>query len=150
MWNVDIDYGETGETGVKWSYQFTNNGKFDYEVHRKSIQIDEPHYGHFYLMNNVKGFRINIRQELGFIEHKERKFVSKMFKRPVLVMQYPKLVHDLEISFKMIENFNDNFKKLAQKDVYTGPCLTLDHNNDSQQENNAEFNRKFEAFISAK
>ncbi|KAF0508031.1 HCP-like protein [Gigaspora margarita] len=60
----------------------------------------------------------------------------------VLINQYPKLVHKLEISFNDIENFNDNFKEL-EKTLHIGKCLTLENNKHHWLENNTLFDREF-------
>ncbi|CAG8766921.1 2783_t:CDS:2, partial [Gigaspora margarita] len=136
-WDVDIDYCETN--GIQWSYLFTGDDVLDIGVHRKCIQTDDSHYGHLYLSSEAKGFCITITQVLGYKEN--RNVFKKLFKRPVLIKQYPKLVHKLEISFNDIVNFNENFKELEKK-LHKGQCLTLENNNDRRLENNTLFNRE--------
>ncbi|CAG8792268.1 27143_t:CDS:2, partial [Dentiscutata erythropus] len=125
-------------TGDKWSYKFADSDICDTIDNRVSIDTDVPYKGHWYITNEVKGFRVTIRQVLGSTSNK-RKF--RYMKTPELIKSNPKLVHQLEISFMDIKRFDSDFKEHVKKKLHRSQPITITPKNNSQpqQENNEEF-----------
>ncbi|CAG8740429.1 6887_t:CDS:2, partial [Cetraspora pellucida] len=119
-----VGYGTPMTTGAQWSYRFASSEIRNSGDRRDSVRTNEIHFGHWYIKNEMKGFRITVIQVLGF-KKKSNFFLKKLIRTPELLMQYPKLVHKLEISFENIADFNDYFAELTKR-VYTAPSHTLE------------------------
>ncbi|CAG8680551.1 6906_t:CDS:2, partial [Racocetra persica] len=137
-WDMVDTYGTTN--GIKWQYRYFGEDIFNNGGHRKSIRIDEPYCGDFYINKNLGGFCITITQVLGFKEDRTifRRLVSP---KPELIKYYPKFLHKLEIYFKDIQNFNNNFAKLTKK-LHQGRYLTPKKPIYVREKNNTKFKRE--------
>ncbi|CAG8752185.1 24822_t:CDS:2, partial [Dentiscutata erythropus] len=103
-WQMDLNF--CANTGVRWSYQYNFNGT------DRKWQNSHTHIGHWYLSDEMKGFRITITQILC---HKFNSYFFLCGKKPEIIKKCPKIFHNLEISFTDMANFNENFEKLAKK-----------------------------------
>ncbi|CAG8481338.1 14969_t:CDS:1, partial [Racocetra persica] len=136
-WTMRDEFSET--TGNKWSYSFTDSDVYDTLDNRLSINTD-LHKGHWYVKNKVKGFRITITQVMGSTN--KRNVYKYLYATPKLIKEYPRIVHQLEISFTNIEKLNSDFKKHAKKEYHDGGeaiTVTSKNNNQPLKENGDEF-----------
>ncbi|CAG8650144.1 23720_t:CDS:2 [Dentiscutata erythropus] len=94
------------KSGICWSYKYTADENASY---RFDFPCNSHHRGEW-VIENMVGFRIVIKQVLRYVLIKG----DTKNKKVINIAQCPKMAHTLEIYFKTIKNFNDDFAALRK------------------------------------
>ncbi|CAI2170106.1 579_t:CDS:2, partial [Funneliformis geosporum] len=106
-WNLQKEHNRKGEF---WSYQYNDNNP-DVNNNYRGAPPPSNHSGHWHMKKQMRGFCINISQDLHFQYKIFRRFRTLPNTKPKL-LPCPRMVHNLEISFNDLIDFNEKFANI--------------------------------------